>query len=149
MKVFRLKFGRDIEHLFIFRERRNRDITLHDVFEALDSEELRPLAKKILEKIYIDTITTGSDEAVSGGVVFYAKDDGSIGIDPKVFHGGTYNGDVYGKVEDILSLKDIDEHIFQDNPITTFEEIIDMHASVDPCTSLDIYEIDQEDISNY
>jgi hypothetical protein len=144
MKVFRLKFGKDIEHIFIFRERRNRDITLHDVFEALDSEELRPLAKKILEKIYIDTITTGSSMAARGGVVFYAKDDGSIGIDPKDFHGGTY-----GKSDDILSLKDIDEHIFQDNPITTLEEIIDMHASVDPCTSLKIYEVDEEDISHY
>jgi hypothetical protein len=46
--VYDLEFGEDIKHTFLFKK---KNVNIWTVFGSLETEELRPLAKSILEKM--------------------------------------------------------------------------------------------------
>lgn len=124
-KVFRLAFG-DIEHIFNIREKENEDINISSIFQALDSPQLKPLAKSILKQIHLF--------AIGLGIVFVSN-----GKDLSL---GSLYDDKIG-----LSLEELEKIVFDKDSEISLEMIIDMYSTIDDVSPIDFYEVDQEDFS--
>lgn len=124
-KVFRLAFG-DIEHIFNIREKENEDINISSIFQALDSPQLKPLAKSILKQIHFNAILVG---------IVFVLNEKDFSLKP-----------IYG-VKTGLSLEELEKIVFDKNSEISLEMIIDMYSTIDDVSPIDFYEVDQEDFS--
>lgn len=124
-KVFRLEFE-DIEHIFIIHERENEDINISSMFQALDSPQLKPLAKSILKQIHFNAILVG---------IVFVLNGKNLTLEP-----------IYG-VKTGLSLEELEKIVFEEDSEITLEIIIDMYSTIDDVKTIEIYEVDKEDSS--
>jgi len=127
MKIYKLVFGLDIEHIFVFNDN-FKIVNIGHVWRALNSPRLRELAKQIIFKIY--------GELTMIRMCFIPDDNGFVQITSEDFSRGDMSVD---EVFQAVCPSDEDE--------CSLLMLIDLYAAVKDVEKIQVYGIHSTDVS--